>query len=332
MTVVTILLTLAIAAAPAAPAGPAPKGVPVSSAPTPVRAGAAPVVTRFTAPPKLTVGDRFDVTYVVTGPHPSLVTGPLADSLGAFVIVAEKRHTARHGDVDETTYRMGAACFKTGRQRLPALRFLVTSGDRTDTLSSDTVVVTIASVLPATMKDIHGLKPAESFPNLWLWLVPAIVLLLTALAFFGHRLLRRLRRIHALEAPPLPPWEEALAALDGMPWQEWLATGQVKRFYYALSEILKRYLERRFEFDAVEQTTTELLASLRAQRLPMRDDIGRFFALYDLVKYAKTVPPVEESERAIDQLREFIIKTQPQPPAPVVAPTGAQAATAPGAS
>lgn len=298
-------------------------------APSQAAAARPTIVTRATVPRRLTVGDRFDVACVVTGPHPSLVTGPLADSLGAFAIVGEQRATAHHGDADATTYRLTVAAFQTGRQRLPALRFAIGSGDRVDTLASDTVGVTIASVLPAGMKDIHGLKPVEGFPNLWLWLVPALALLLAALAFFGHRLLRRLRHLHALAPPPLPPWEEALNALDGLPWREWLEAGQVKRFYYALSEILKRYLERRFEFDAVEQTTTELLASARAQRLPMRDEIGRFFARYDLVKYAKAVPPADESERAIEQLREFVIKTRPEPTlAAPVATAGAAAAGA----
>jgi hypothetical protein len=157
------------------------------------------------------------------------------------------------------------------------------------------------------------LKPPETFPNYWAWLVPAIVLLVVILAWLAWKLARRLRRLHEALPPPLPPWEEALGALDRLPWRDWLADGQFKRLYYALSEILKRYLERRYGFDAVEQTTTELLASMRAHKLPMRDEISRFFARCDLVKYAKTVPPEDEAERALEQLRDFVLKTTPAP-------------------
>src|SRR5262249_55134964 len=101
---------------------------------------------------------------------------------------------------------------------------------------------------------------------------------------------------------------------------------------YALSEILKRYLERRFEFDAVEQTTTELLASMRAQRLPMREEIARFFARCDMVKYAKTVPPADEAEAAIRQLRDFVERTKPQPAEPQAAAASVQPAAAGGGS
>ena len=59
------------------------------------------VVTRAAPPAKLTVCDPFQVTYVVTSAHPSLITGPLADSLGPFMKLDEQRKTSRRGDLDE---------------------------------------------------------------------------------------------------------------------------------------------------------------------------------------------------------------------------------------
>src|SRR5262249_26224039 len=109
------------------------------------------------------------------------------------------------------------------------------------------------------------------------------------------------------------------ASLEQLPWRQWLAEAQAKRFYYALSEILKRYLERRFEFTAGEQTTTEILASMRARRVPMRDELARFFARYDLVKYSQWVPPVEEAERASGRGRESVRHTRPAEPTPASA-------------
>ncbi len=276
-----------------------------------------PAVTqKLTLPPRLTVGDRFEVVLDVTSPPRSLVTGPLTDSARVFVVAGEHRATRIRPDRDEATYRLSVAGFEAGRQRLPTFVFLVSSGARTDTLRTDTASVTIASILPAKMQDIHGLAPPETFPNLWLWIVPGAVLLLAALAWLVHRLLRRYRALQELAAAPLPPWEEALAALDAAPWREWLETGQVKRYSYTLSQILKHYIERRFEFDAVEQTTTELLASMRTRRTPMREEVARFFTWLDLVKYAKSVPPTGDAESAIGQVREFVMKTTPPPPTP----------------
>ena len=314
--VAALLSLLLLAASPAA--------APAASGPR------ATLTTRVSPAPRITVGDRFDVTLTVTAPNHSLVTGPLVDTTGVFVVAREQRKTRIHPGSDETTYRLSLAGFKAGRQRLPMFAFLVQSGAATDTLRSDTTSVTLASVLPATMQDIHPLAPAVAFPNHLLWIIPLALLLLAALAWIGHRLYQRMRAIQSLAAPPLPPWEEALAALEAMPWREWLAAGQVKRYYYALSQVLKRYIERRFEFDAVEPTTTEILASMRTHRTPMRDDIVRFFNRYDIVKYAKWEPPPDEAESAIAQVREFVVKTRPTEPAPAAA-AGAAAGPSAGA-
>lgn len=295
MTVATTLLALLLAA-------------PAAGRPT--------VTTRLSVPTRLTVGDRFEVTLLVTSPRRSLVTGPLADSMGVFVVGEEKRHSAVRSDHVESTYRLSLAGFKPGTHHLPSFLFTVRDGERADTLRCDTASVTIASVLPEKMKDINGLKPAEQFPNPWLWILPVAVLLLGALAYAARRLIRRIRTLQELAQAPLPPWEEALSALDALPWREWLEGGQVKRYYYALSEVLKRYMERRFEFPAVEQTTTELLASMRLHKTPMRDDLARFFMRSDLVKYSKLIPPDDEAQSAIDQVRAFVMQTKPQEPAP----------------
>jgi len=292
-------------------------------APTP---GHPSVATRVSARPRLTVGDRFELTLVVTSPPRGLVIGPLSDSMGVFAIGGEKRKTIHRAGEEETTYRLSLAGFKPGTHRLPAFTFLIVQGAKTDTLRSDTAAVTIASLLPEKMKDINGLKPAEAFPNYWLWIIPGVLLLLVALAWVGRRLVQRLRRIEELAQAPLPPWEEALQALDAIPWRDWLEDGQIKRYYYALSEVLKRYLERRFEFQAAEQTTSEMLAAMRHHKTPMRDDIGKFILRSDLVKYSKVVPPQDEAQSAIGQVREFVMKTKPQEPAPALAVAGGAAA------
>ena len=284
-------------------------------------AGRPAISTHVSTGRHLTVGDRFDVTIVLQNTTGALVTGPLADSTGAFVVAGETRKATRRAGHGEATYRLSVAGFRPGTHRLPVFTFLLAAGHGTDTLRSEPAAVTIASVLPEKMSDVNALKPAERFPNYLLWIIPGALVLLAALAWLGRRLYRRLREnLERVEAP-LPPWDEALRSLDGMPWREWLEAGQFKRYYYALSEILKRYIERRFEFQAAEQTTTEVLAAMRLHRTPMRDDIARFFLRSDLVKYSKVIPPDDEARAAMDQVREFVTRTRPAEPVPAVPAT-----------
>ena len=324
------LLSIVLAAVAVAPAA-APARAPATNPGAENPAAAHPSVTLSLTPsPKLTVGDPFDVTLVVRAPHRSLIIGPLADSTGVFVVSGESRKTTPRAEYDESIYRLKLAAFAPGCHPLPAFVFVAEGAGKSLTLQSAMASVTIASVLPQKMRDIHGLAPPESFPNLLLWLIPAALLLVALLGWLGRRLYLKYRRNQELAAAPLPPWEEALATLDAMPWREWLEAGQFKRYYYALSQVLKRYIERRFEFHAVEQTTTEMLASMRVHKTPMREDVARFFTRSDLVKYAKTVPLAEEAESAIAEVREFVHKTKPQEPAPAPATAGTSPAPASG--
>jgi len=133
------------------------------------------------------------------------------------------------------------------------------------------------------------------------------------LGYGGWRLYRRYRRIRLYGALLPDPWDEALAGLDRIPADDWLATGHFKRYYYSVSEILKRYLTRRFQFPAIDQTTTEIVRAMKAAKTPEREGFGEFFQRADMVKYAKFVPPVSEAAAIIPTARELVKATTPKP-------------------
>lgn len=288
-----------------------------------------PAIKTSHRPARLTVGDRFTVTYTVTCANSAKVAGPLADPLGPFVLTGRALKTTAHRGYNDNVYALTFAGFKPGENQLPPLRFLVRSGDRTDTLTSDSITVAIASVLPPRAEDINEIKPPFAFPNHWLWLIPAAAALLAVAVRLGWVLYRKLRRIRELAAAPRPPWDEALAALDALPYREWLADGRVQQYYYALSEILKRYIERRYGFNAAEQTTSEIIASFKRLKIPFPfyDEFIAFIRRADLVKYAKYRPSAEELPVAIDIVRGIVLRSRPIEPS--LAPAGTSLAAAP---
>jgi hypothetical protein len=275
-----------------------------------------PSLSTKCSPKKLTVGDPFYVELKLTCSNSCRITGPLADSLGPFLILDQQLKTKSRQGYNDNTYRLKMAGFKAGEQALPRLVFLLSAGDRTDTLRSDSLKVKINSVLSPKMQDINDLKPEAKFPNYWLWLIPGLILVLAALVYLSLQLYKKLKRIKEQALAPLPPWEEALKALDKLPKDEWLARGLVSKYYYALSEVLKRYIERRFEFNAVEQTTTEIVLNLKIHKTPLRQEFSDFLNRADLVKYAKAVPPGQEVSQAMKTVRELIAKTIPAPQEP----------------
>ncbi len=280
-----------------------------------VSGGPVSVSAKLLSRPKrdLTVGDRFKVELTVRHHRNTRVGEPFAPSLDPFMIVDRKSVTRYAGDTIVDVHILEMVAFATGERKVPPFIVPYPAEDDVLAAASDAIPVKVASVMPADMKDINDLKPQIQFPNLLpIWIMLA-VFAAAGLGYLGWRLYRRYRRIRLYGAPLPDPWEEALAALDKVPAEDWLASGRFKHYYYTVSEILKRYLTRRFNFPAIDQTTTEILRAMKAAKTPEREGFGDFFRRADMVKYAKFVPPAAEVAGVIPTARELVQTTTPKP-------------------
>lgn len=122
------------------------------------------------------------------------------------------------------------------------------------------------------MTDIHDIKPLLSMgPDLqWLYWILG-VMAFAGLALLAWHLWHRRKKPGSLipASPPIPPHIEAYQALDALSAQTGISG---KQYYYRLSAILRRYLERRYGFPAAEMTTEELLP--RIDGLPLDADLS----------------------------------------------------------
>lgn len=117
-------------------------------------------------------------------------------------------------------------------------------------------------------------------------------------------------------APPRPPHEVALEALDALAASPLLDEGRVKEYHSELSEILRRYVGARFDRPALDWTTEEILFSFeRDGRLGPRETLhlAGILEACDRVKFAKWIPARGESVGALDDARRFIEVTRPAP-------------------
>jgi hypothetical protein len=270
----------------------------------------------------LTVGDRFSVELTVKHHRDMKVSPPFNQDPGPFAIVDKKTVTRYAGDTIVDRHTLTMAAFATGEPGVPP--FIVAYPLQGEVLAaaSDSIPVKVASVLPKDMKDVNDLKPQVQFPNLMpIWIILGLFGA-AGLGYTGWRLYRRYRRIRLYGAPLPDPWDEALSALSAVPADDWLGSGQVKRYYYTVSEILKRYLTRRFEFPAIDQTTTEIVRAMKQAKTPEREGFGDFFVRADMVKYAKFVPPAGEAAAMIPTAVELVKTTTPKPEPGPTSPTG----------
>lgn len=283
-----------------------------STGPQLIRNGPVRVEWRLIRRPRvLTVGDRIGLRLSVYRPRELAVTPPLPADPDQVVVLNQKHHIQYRGDTAVDVYDLNLAVFVIGERKLAPFLVGYRQGQREYLAASDSIPLQVQSLISDRMQDINDLKPQLSFPNLVPLLV-ALGLIAAGLAgYFGWRFWQRYRRRQEALISTLPPWDEALAALAALPVDEWLGTGQVKRLYYTVSEIVKRYLTRRFGFPAVDQTSTEIVRELKSRKVAVSERFAAFFLDTDLVKYAKYLPA--EPGSVVDRARELVELTRPAP-------------------
>jgi len=163
-------------------------------------------------------------------------------------------------------------------------------------------------------KDIRGVKGVHKLKNPVLrWFLSLVFTGMIASVGTWFYLYRRRQNLESQpQKPALSAHEEAYLALNQLKHSDLVRRGLVKQYFFQMSEILRRYLERRFRIRALESTTYELMQELPP--MATRDQvelIQEVLNFCDLVKFAKYEPPtlevIQETNRAktvIDQTKE----------------------------
>ncbi len=208
--------------------------------------------------------------------------------------------------------------FSTGTQTLPPLSVSFAGPDgKLLEAKTEPVEIRIKSLLEEK-GDLGGLRPLKGLydfrSTLWLYVLFVIAAAAAAAVFLKKRLRARKRGAPS-EAPARPPEETAWEALRELEASDLLSLGHTKEFYYRLSTILRRYLEDRFRFSALEKTTSELLSEFRQMRgitVEFMELARDFFGNADLVKFAKFSPGEEEIENDLFRVKKMVSMTTAQ--------------------
>lgn len=213
--------------------------------------------------------------------------------------------------------------FDSGFFYIPPFRYL--SGS--DTLTTEALSLKILPMEVDTTQsivDIKGVRAPSSawwlllWDNmpLWGWIV-LIVIVLAALAYIAYRIYVKRYAHKREEVPPeelLPPHEKALMALsqlrDEKLWQE----GREKEYYTHLTDILREYLLGRFGIQAMEMTSSQIMAALRSNQETklLNKQMKEILEMADFVKFAKLKPGPDDNESAMRNAVTFVEETRPQ--------------------
>lgn len=276
----------------------------------------------------VTVGDRIRLSVAVDHAAGAQVVWPDSIDLAPFeVLAAEVVPPVTRSGRSRSGLVLTLAAFELGELEIPSFEFSVDGpGDVTQSLSSDRFGVEVVSVGQDESGDIRDIRGPLSIPvgimTIAIWLLALLVL-----ALLGWWLTRRWRNRPSAPdpVPALPPRsadEVALEALARIEASDLLTRGEVKEYHIAVSDVLRRYVEARFEVPALEMTTAEVMGGLARVGVAdgVRDGLRRFLDPCDLVKFAKVRPDAEASRAVLELGRELVRASGPAPAGPAQTP------------
>lgn len=154
--------------------------------------------------------------------------------------------------------------FDSGAYSIPPQKIVVNGR----AFYTDSFAITVQPVVVDTTKQqLYSIKPAIAVElpfriAHWIWW------LLGGLAFLALiiYLFIRTRKKIIEKKRELPPYEKAIQTLKKLDEGQLMESGRVKEYYSSLSEAVKHYVDEKIDDRALESTTSELVALLRAYK------------------------------------------------------------------
>ncbi|MGK9368554.1 hypothetical protein ACSSWA_06615 [Melioribacter sp. Ez-97] len=205
--------------------------------------------------------------------------------------------------------------YDSARVTIPSFRIKYVAGKDTGLALVDSLVVNVHSLKIDPEKDIRDVKAPVTIPLDWLmiFLIILVVLIVLALIYIAYRYRKKKKGAaeESVETVKIPPHEKALASLKELEAKKLWQRGFIKDYHSEITEIIRKYFEERFGFNALEQTTSEIIDELRKSNDGGKiiDTSERFFNNADMVKFAKFEPLPEVNEEMMKQAYEIVERT-----------------------
>ncbi|HOZ86578.1 MAG TPA: hypothetical protein PL029_02415 [Bacteroidia bacterium] len=209
--------------------------------------------------------------------------------------------------------------YDSGYFSIPGFKFVV-NDDSAHPLYTENFLLEVHTVPTDTsatkLKDI---KPPFGEKFNWRWfsayiyggiafLLLIIIVILVTLYFAR----RKKQIVIEPEKPKIPAHITALASLERIKAESIWKEEKVKEYYSSISETIRLYIEERFNVNALESTTDEIMTAFRSQVVdPLsKEKLQQLLMLSDLVKFAKQFPIESEHLFTLQNAFDFVNGTK----------------------
>jgi hypothetical protein len=271
------------------------------------------------------LGDQIKMILVAEYPAGTKLTFPqLKDSLGNGVEVLSRASadSSRIGDgIIQMRQIFMVTAFDSGPHPIRPFLFVGSTNNKPDTLRSNPLTLFVKVPNVDLKKGFADIKKPYGAPVTFKEIAPWImgfILLATIIFLILYAINRRRKNIPLFSLPvkpKLPPHVVALSELDKLKEEQLWQHDKVKDYYTRLTDIIRVYLEERYEVPAMEQTTQEILSDFKGENSQIK---GKLFTglektldIADLVKFAKYTPLADENHFVLVQAYTLVEETKP---------------------
>ena len=281
-------------------------------------------VTAKIDPIEMMIGEQAEVTLTVQAGEGAQVQWPMLQprqQLTEGVEVIATRQAAAN------TFVITLTSFDGNLYHLPPFKVKVNGKEQaTNELALKVVEVEVDTT---KLDKYFGPKPIQDNPFLWSDWAPAfwlsvMMLVLLAVGYYLYLRLRDNKPIitHVKIVKRLLPHQKAMREIEQIKADKMVTSENQKEYYTKLTDTLRKYIEERYGFSAMEMTSAEIIDRLMQTDQQALDELRQLFMTADLVKFAKYSTMINENDANLVSAIDFINQTklENQPTEEVVKP------------
>ena len=275
----------------------------------------APKVSMTADTNQIRIGEQIKLNLKAVASKGTAISFPVVgDTIHGLEIVNKSKVDTISGKDSDTlslAQQITVTCFDTGYFVIEPFSFVINGKD---TLYTEAQLIGVTTIPIDTTKAFKDIKTVMEPPFDWREWLPyliglAILIILAVIGYFFYRKWKNKPVIPVIFKQPVRPAHEiALEALKLLEHEKLWQQGAFKEYHIRLTDIIRTYIDNRYQITSMEFTTDETLQALRRISLnqELLQSLEQIFRLADLVKFAKSIPVGPENEQALTGARNFI--------------------------
>jgi hypothetical protein len=221
------------------------------------------------------------------------------------------------------------SAYDSGYFAIPGFKFTL-NNDTNNVLYTQALMLEVHTVPTDTSsKKIKDIKTVLNEPFNWKWYLNYIYWGIGALIFIALVIIitvyytrKNAQKYVEPPKPKIPAHITALAALEKIKAEQIWKEGNIKEYYSSISDTVRLYIEERYNLNALESTTDEIMTAFRTQVVDQesKNKLQQLLQLSDLVKFAKLMPIEAENIFTLQNAFDFVNGTKREEVITIVEP------------